>query len=111
VTADPVRRVLCDAGPLIALGKLGRLDLLAPLYETVTIAQAVYEEVVVAGIRRGYPDALAVRLLWRQQHWPVITPDAHTLASYTPVVMLDQGERETFALAPLHPAISSPRDG
>ena len=45
--------VLCDAGPLMALGKLNRLDLLADLYEEVQVTRAVYEEVVVQGLARG----------------------------------------------------------
>ena len=34
--------VLCDAGPLMVLGKLNRLDLLASLYREVWITRAVY---------------------------------------------------------------------
>ena len=33
--------VVCNAGPLIALGKLGRLDLLQKLYGTVLVPQQV----------------------------------------------------------------------
>jgi predicted nucleic acid-binding protein len=33
--------VISNAGPLIALGKLNRLELLADLYETVQIPQSV----------------------------------------------------------------------
>jgi len=99
MNVSSARRVLCDAGPLIALGKLGRLDLLPPLYGSVTIAQAVYKEVVVVGAQRGYPDALAARLLWRQQRWPVISLDARAIAGYTPSIILDRGEQETLALA------------
>ena len=49
--------VVCNAGPLIALGKLGRLDLLQKLYGTVLVPQQVYEETVSSGIARGAPDA------------------------------------------------------
>jgi predicted nucleic acid-binding protein len=38
--------VLCNSGPLMALGKLNRLDLLAELYDEVQVPQAVYNEVV-----------------------------------------------------------------
>ena len=38
--------IVCDAGPLMVLGKLGRLDLLADLYGQVHILRAVYDEVV-----------------------------------------------------------------
>ena len=39
--------VVCNAGPLMALGKLSRLDLLAKVYTQVRIPQAVYDETVV----------------------------------------------------------------
>jgi predicted nucleic acid-binding protein len=38
--------VLSNAGPLMALGKLNRLDLLTELYEQVQIPRAVYTETV-----------------------------------------------------------------
>jgi predicted nucleic acid-binding protein len=38
--------VVCNAGPLIALGKLNRLELLAELYGQVQIPRAVYDEAV-----------------------------------------------------------------
>jgi predicted nucleic acid-binding protein len=51
-----------NAGPLIALGKVNRLDLLAGLFREVQVPHAVYEEVVVEGLARGAADARAVRL-------------------------------------------------
>ena len=91
--------VLCNAGPLIALGKLNRLDLLTDLYEEVQIPRAVYDEVVTQGLARGAPDALTVRLFWRHQRWPIVdVPDA-VLSAYTPPVVLDPGETEVLALA------------
>jgi predicted nucleic acid-binding protein len=41
--------VLSDSSPLITLAKMGCLDLLPQLYETVTITPEVYAEVVVGG--------------------------------------------------------------
>ncbi len=41
--------VLCNSGPLMALGKLNRLDLLANLYNEVQVSHAVYDEVVTQG--------------------------------------------------------------
>jgi predicted nucleic acid-binding protein len=52
--------VLCNASPLLALGKLNRLDLLAGLFDRVEIPRAVYDEVVTQGLARGAPDALTV---------------------------------------------------
>jgi predicted nucleic acid-binding protein len=91
--------VLCDAGPVIALAKLNRLDLLAELYEEVQIPRAVYDEVVVQGFARGAPDALTVRLFWRRRDWPVVDVPDTVLSAYEPPVILDPGETEVLALA------------
>ena len=64
--------VLCNSGPLMALGKLNRLDVLAELYDEVWVPQAVYAEVVSQGFARGAPDALIVSLFWQRQGWPVV---------------------------------------
>jgi len=41
--------VLSDSSPLITLAKIGHLDLLPQLYETITITPEVHAEVVVSG--------------------------------------------------------------
>ncbi len=80
--------VVCDASPLMALGKLNRLGLLADLYKEVQIPRAVYDEVVTQGLARGASDALIVRLFWQRQRWPIVdVPDA-VLSAYTPPVVL-----------------------
>jgi hypothetical protein len=60
--------VVVNAGPLIALGKLGLVHLLAQLYGEVLVPPAVYREVVVGGIVVGAADALAVQraVLWSE---------------------------------------------
>jgi predicted nucleic acid-binding protein len=91
--------VLCDAGPLITLAKLNRLELLAELYHDVQTTQAVYEEVVTQGLARGATDAYTVQLFWRRQSWPIVTVPESILSDYTPSVILDPGETEVLALA------------
>lgn len=91
--------VLCNAGPLMALGKLNRLDLLTGLFGQVQIPRAVYDEVVTQGLVRGAPDALTVRLFWQRQQWPVVDVPAALLSAYVPPVVLDPGETELLALA------------
>jgi predicted nucleic acid-binding protein len=91
--------VVADAGPLIALGKLGRLDLLQSVADTVLVPPAVVDEVVVAGERRGRADAIAVRQalrtgLVRSSPAPKIeVPYSVDLRS------LGLGEREAIQLA------------
>jgi len=64
--------VLCNAGPLIALGKLNRLELLAELYGQVRIPRAVYDEAVTRGLALGLPDARAIYLFWRAKGWRIM---------------------------------------
>ncbi|MEA3349962.1 MAG: hypothetical protein U9Q82_05015 [Chloroflexota bacterium] len=91
--------VICNAGPLMALGKLNRLELLTDLYNEIQIPQAVYKEVVTAGLARGAPDAQVVRLFCSQRQLPVVSVSETTMMDYTPQVILDPGETEVLALA------------
>jgi len=93
------RVVLCNAGPLITLGKLNRLELLSGLYGEVQIPHVVYDEAVTCGLAKGAPDALTVRLFWQRQEWPVVDVPPAVLSAYTPSVILDPGERAVLALA------------
>jgi predicted nucleic acid-binding protein len=95
--------VLCNAGPLIALGKLNRLELLAELYELVRVPRAVYDEAVTQGLALGMPDARTIRLFWQAKGWPIIEVAVDTLSAYKPSVILDSGETEVLALAQTRP--------
>ena len=100
---SPAQPIFCNAGPLMALGKLNRPDLLADLYPVVQIPDIVYTEVVINGLERGEPDAAVVRTFWRQQQWPVVSvPDA-VLKAYQPLVALGIGEQAVLALAQATP--------
>jgi predicted nucleic acid-binding protein len=91
--------VLCNAGPLIALGKLNRLELLAELYGQVQIPRAVYDEAVTQGLALGAPDARTIRLFWQAKNWPIIKVSAAMRSAYKPPVILDPGETEVLVLA------------
>lgn len=91
--------IFCNAGPLMALGKLNRLDLLADLYASVQIPEVVYTEVVVDGLARGEADAASVRAFWRQQQWPIVSVQEAVLKAYQPLATLGGGERAVLALA------------
>ena len=52
-------RVVSNASPLINLGAIGQLDLLRQLYRRMTVAPAVWNEVVRLG--EGKPGSRAVR--------------------------------------------------
>lgn len=90
--------VLTNAGPLIALGKLNRLNLLADLYGQVQVTRTVYTEVVTQGLIHGVPDALTVRLFWQNRGWPIIDVPGEIIAAFEPAPLLDPGEIEVLAL-------------
>jgi CRISPR/Cas system-associated exonuclease Cas4 (RecB family) len=54
--------VICNSGPLIALGKPNHLKLLATRYTDLIILAPVVQEVVVEGLVIGMSDALTVKL-------------------------------------------------
>jgi predicted nucleic acid-binding protein len=91
--------VLVDAGPLIALGKLNRLHLLAQLYEIVHIPRAVYQEAVFEGWLRDAPDSLGIRLFLERHNFPIVDVSEEVLQKYVPVPALDTGERHLLSLA------------
>ncbi len=41
-----MRKVICNASPLIALSNISHLELLEKLFQKIIIPQAVYQEVV-----------------------------------------------------------------
>jgi predicted nucleic acid-binding protein len=93
---------ICNAGPLIALGKLNRLDLLVNLYRIVYLPEAVYDEVVRFGLTRGEPDAQIVQRFWRRQQWPIVPVPETELIKVNPSAILGRGEYAVLALALTH---------
>lgn len=91
--------VLCDSGPLIVLAKLHRLELLAKIFGQVRIPQAVYDEVVVQGLARGYDNARLVQRFWNQHGWPIEAVSESELALWSPSVTLGVGELHVLFLA------------
>jgi predicted nucleic acid-binding protein len=45
-----VSQIICNSGPLIALGILGRLDILKSLFDEVLVPEAVRTEIEQGGI-------------------------------------------------------------
>ncbi len=91
--------VIANAGPLMAVGKLGLLELLPRLYGEVRLPRAVHSEVVVRGRERGYPDALLVqRAIQRGQLIVVEVNDAELPVDVTGLP-LDAGEKQVLWLA------------
>ncbi len=94
-----MRIVLVDAGPLIALGKLNRLHLLADLYGVVHVPKAVYDEAVIEGTAREASDSVNIRLFLTHQRFPVLDVSEAVLRQYGPQSVLGVGERQLLSLA------------
>lgn len=85
-------RAVVNAGPLVALSLVGRLDLLPALFKELWIPEAVYREVAVAGL--GRPGAAALSdATWSDRVRPAPEPDPLLVAE------LDPGEAAVISLA------------
>ncbi len=89
--------VVADAGPLIGLARVRRLDLLQGLYGSVLIPPAVHDELQVSS---GRPGAIQLKSAlergWLQVHNLPAGSDK-SLAEL--ILILDAGEAETILLA------------
>jgi len=54
-------RVVVNAGPIIWLAKIGRVDLLERLYGQIFIPKEVYVESVQKGLEHGFRDTLIIK--------------------------------------------------
>lgn len=85
--------VVCNAGPLITLTKIGRLHLLRDLFGQIRIPQAVYEEVVLRGTGRvGAPET-------REANWIATQSAGDRLSVALLREDLGMGESEAIVLA------------
>lgn len=88
--------VISDSSTLIHLAAIGRLALLREFYEKITIASAVWREVVAEG--KGRAGAVQVEKA-RQAGWiEVVSPEDRSLLHLLKRD-LDEGEAEVIALA------------
>lgn len=85
--------MVCDASTLIALSRIGRLDILEAIAGRITIPEAVYREVVVTG--RGRPGSAEVGdAIWIEQRH---VSDRSRVARYQAILGI--GESEAIVLA------------
>ena len=85
--------VVSNASPLIALIRIGQLDLLRQLYSEIIIPDAVWHEVVVEGADQPGVEAVS-SASWIMRRTVTNRPLVHGLQQE-----LDAGEAEAIALA------------
>jgi len=88
-------KVISNTGPLVALGKLGRLDLLEKLYGEILIPPEVEDEIQV-GARQRLAHARALAKMLRQGKLLVTVISGEMPLYQLPI---DAGESESIALA------------
>jgi hypothetical protein len=79
-----VSRIVCNAGPLIALGILGKLELLQSLFNEVLLPDAVQREILQGGVK------LAGLEGFQQAQWNRVIPPKQNDALLA--TLLDTGE-------------------
>ncbi len=89
------RVIFADTGPLIALARVGQLDLLHRLYREVRVPPAVHTELAMDSGRPG------ARTLARafEAGWMTVQPATDTSLVSELSQLLDPGEAEAIALA------------
>jgi predicted nucleic acid-binding protein len=91
-------KVVANAGPLMALGKLGLLHLLHQLYWAVSIPSAVHEEVVTRGLEMEQSDAYVCQLAMARGELVVVGVDDVSLSEAVRVLPLGKGEKQAIQL-------------
>ena len=96
-------KAIANSTPLIYLAKAGALHLLNHVYQEVIIPPAVYNEVVVKGLKKGYPDAALVKAAVKKGYIRVEkAPSKNIEKILKQAPMLHKGEAEALALALHH---------
>ena len=91
--------VIADAGPLIALARIGQLELLAKLFGTVTLTELVALEIIGGGI---FADTEALVKALAQPWLETITLSEDALEAcrdWVNLHQIDMGEASALALA------------
>ncbi len=92
-------KAACNSGPLIALAKISKIDLLIDLFEVILVPSAVYDEVVTEGLAKGEPDAFLLELMLKKQNFNVVPISQTELLPSLKELPLDHGEKHTIHLA------------
>ena len=91
-------KVVSNAGPLMALGKLGLVHLLHQLYGPVMIPVAVYDEVVTRGLELGLPDAYVIQLAIARRELVIVQMDTADMSQAIQALSIGEGEKQAIQL-------------
>jgi predicted nucleic acid-binding protein len=91
--------VFCNSGPLIALGRIGALDIFFRLFGKVHIPTAVYQETVIEGAEHGFIDARMTQMAIRREQLIVLKMFQDDLPQEIASLDLDAGEKEAIYLS------------
>jgi predicted nucleic acid-binding protein len=97
-------KIVVNAGPLIALGKLGVVNLLQQVYGKVLIPSPVYREVVVHGLELGQPDAYEVQMAVSRREMAMVVVNEMEIADDIRSLAIGLGEKAAIHLARLENA-------
>ena len=89
------RLLVADSGPLIALGRLGLLNLPIRMFVEVLVTSTVWNEVAGGQAREEHLKLEAAR----QQGWLTVVDDPAALPAEFASPLLDAGERTALSLA------------
>ncbi len=85
--------IVSDTSPILSLALIGQLELLHRLYGSITIPQAVHDEIAVSGA--AYPGGADVA----RQDWIHVGRATNAIVIALLMRELDRGEAEAIALA------------
>jgi len=91
--------VFCNSGPLMALGKIGALDILFRLFGQVYIPTSVHHEVVIEGTKHGFIDARMTQMAIRREQLIVLNVVQDNVPKEIASLDLDAGEKEAIYLS------------
>ena len=92
-------KAVTHAGPPIALGKLGLVQLLSQMYDPILVPAPVYQEVVTRGLELGQPDAYAVQMAVARHELVVVGIEISGASTAGMEPSLHLGERAAIQLA------------
>lgn len=92
-------KVVCNSGPLIALGKLESLSLVHKLYSKVYITPSVFKETVEDGLACGAEDAKLINTFCQQGIIHAVPLNLNELAPLILPKQIAKAEIETIQLA------------